>query len=417
MDALIHATQIVKKLQKAGHMAYFAGGWVRDYIMGHPSEDIDIATSAVPKEIMNIFSSTILVGLAFGVVIVVVEGHQFEVATFRKDLHYVDGRRPESIVLPGTPQDDAYRRDFTINGMFYDPLTHQIHDYIHGQEDIKRGVIRTIGDPHERFFEDRLRLLRAFRFAARFGFTIDVETQQAIVENADRLFPAVAMERIWQEFNKMSLYPRFDQALVDMHRLSVLEVIFPELKLLHLNDLRHLVSSYAHFPPNCPPIFYLMELFPSTQLEQKIEIAKRIKASNRDLKLLEFFDLLAETVKRDQEKGLIDKYPWVSLFANKQCQLCLEVIAARYSSSRRQAFLDQYAALFQQLKEHVRRVEEGKPLVSAALLLEKGVLPGKQMGILLKEAEKIAVSDDYQDPEPVLNKLFQLSVFKEKASS
>jgi poly(A) polymerase len=269
MDVLTHATAIVKKLVRAGFIAYFAGGWVRDHVMGHDSADIDIATSAAPLEIMDLFPNTILVGLAFGVVIVVIEGHQFEVATFRKDLHYINGRKPEGIEL-STPEEDALRRDFTINGLFYDPLEHIIHDYVHGIEDIKKGIIRTIGNPHERFFEDRLRMLRAFRFSARFGFAIDPVTQQAIKENANKFFPAVAMERVWQEFNKMASYPRFDQAIVEMHRLELLDEIFPELRGLHLKELRHFVSAYAHFPKSCPTILYLMELFPALSLEQKI---------------------------------------------------------------------------------------------------------------------------------------------------
>ena len=252
-DTFIHAKAIVAKLTRAGYTAYFAGGWVRDYLMGHPSEDIDIATNASPAEIMDLFPHTILVGLAFGVVIVVIEGHQFEVATFRKDLHYIDGRHPQGIEM-ATPIEDALRRDFTINGMFYDPLEEVIHDFVHGQEDIRKGIIRTIGDPHERFFEDRLRMLRAFRFSARFAFAIDPETQEAIRENADKLFPAVAMERVWQEFNKMVAYPRFDQAIVEMHRLTLLDVIFPEIAGMHIKELRQRVKNFSHFPPNCPTI-------------------------------------------------------------------------------------------------------------------------------------------------------------------
>src|SRR5437868_188075 len=120
-ETFIQAKNIVAKLVRAGYIAYFAGGWVRDYVMEHPSEDIDIATNASPAEVMDLFPHTIFVGLAFGVVIVVIEGHQFEVATFRKDLRYLDGRHPQGIEM-STPLEDALRRDFTINGMFYDPL-------------------------------------------------------------------------------------------------------------------------------------------------------------------------------------------------------------------------------------------------------------------------------------------------------
>src|SRR4029077_17024706 len=122
-----------------------------------------------------------------------------------QDVGYTGGRRPDKIVL-SSPQEDAYRRDFTINGMFYDPITGTIHDFVQGSDDIQVGVIRTIGSPHERFVEDRLRMIRAIRFASRFDFAIDDETQHAIREHAHTLFPAVAMERIWQELNKMSKF-------------------------------------------------------------------------------------------------------------------------------------------------------------------------------------------------------------------
>ena len=174
-------------------------------------------------------------------------------------MRYVDGRHPQGIEM-STPLEDALRRDFTINGMFYDPLEEVIHDYVIGQEDIRLGLIRTIGNPHERFFEDRLRMLRAFRFSARFGFAIDFETQEAIRENADQLFPAVAMESVWQEFNKMVAYPRFDQALIEMHRLTLLDVIFPEITDMHIKELRQKIQHFHLFPSPCPTILYLMEI-------------------------------------------------------------------------------------------------------------------------------------------------------------
>src|SRR6185437_5720237 len=163
------ATHIVKRLVEAGHLAYFAGGWVRDFLLNHPSDDIDIATSASVEEIQALFPKTIPVGIAFGIVIVVEKGHQFEVATFRKDRGYVDGRRPTGID-PASPEEDAQRRDFTLNGMFYDPLQKKVLDFVSGQEDLKKGIIRAIGNPHERFLEDRLRMMRAVRYGTRFGF-------------------------------------------------------------------------------------------------------------------------------------------------------------------------------------------------------------------------------------------------------
>ncbi len=405
-DTFIQAKAIVAKLVRAGYIAYFAGGWVRDYVMGHPSEDIDIATNASPVEIMDLFPQTVLVGLAFGVVIVVMGDHQFEVATFRKDLHYIDGRHPQGIEM-STPQEDAWRRDFTINGMFYDPLEEIIHDYVHGQEDIQRRIIRTIGNPHERFYEDRLRMLRAFRFSSRFSFLIDLETQDAIRENADKLFPAVAMERVWQEFNKMSAYPRFDQALIDMHRLGLLDVIFPEIVGMHMKEIRQRVKGYTHFPTNCPTILYLMELFTSFPIKQKIEIAKRLKVSTKDIKLIEFIETLSQAIQQEKNSLTPDLYQWALLLAHPDCELGLKVIVASYSEDEHEIFLKKFENRKQRLKTHIQRLKVGKPLVSAELLQKHGIKPGKKMGLLLKEAERIAINEDWNDPLPILAQLIK----------
>lgn len=405
------AKAIVLRLARAGYTAYFAGGWVRDYVMGHPSEDIDIATNAPPYAIMDLFTHTNLVGLAFGVVIVSLEGHSFEVATFRKDLKYIDGRHPEGIEM-SNPVEDALRRDFTINGMFFDPVEERIHDFVHGQEDIQRGLIRTIGNPHERFYEDRLRMLRAFRFSARFGFAIDPETQEAIRENSMQLFPAVAMERVWQELSKMALYPRFDQALMEMHRLEILEVILPEIKGLHIKELQQYVTNFAQFPSECPPLLYLMELLPSHSLEEKSEIAKRLKVSNKEIKNLEFLHHLSQAVEQDAKE--VDLHRWAHLFANPDWKWGIALLALRLGEGRSGPFSDRFDQRYQQLKEHVQRIKTGRPLVSAALLQEQGIKPGKLMGVLLKEAERLAINQDLNESGAVLKKLSQLPIWSER---
>lgn len=188
MPTRAFATSVVKRLVDAGHIAYFAGGWVRDFLMKHPSDDIDIATSASVEQIQSLFPKTIPVGIAFGIVIVVEQGHQFEVATFRKESGYLDGRRPTNIE-PASPEEDSQRRDFTINGMFWDPLQEKLYDYVEGQTDLKKGIIRAIGDPHQRFLEDRLRMIRAARYATRFHFPIEIETRQAILAHPRVFFP------------------------------------------------------------------------------------------------------------------------------------------------------------------------------------------------------------------------------------
>jgi poly(A) polymerase len=410
MNAFSLAKSIVSKLVKAGFTAYFAGGWVRDYVMGHPSEDIDIATSAAPVEIMNLFPNTILVGLSFGVVIVVLEGHQFEVASFRKDLPYIDGRHPIGIEM-SNPEEDALRRDFTINGMFYDPLSDLIHDFVHGREDIKQKVIRTIGDPEERFFEDRLRMLRAFRFSSRFGFSIHSDTQAAILDNADKLFPSVAMERVWQELTKMAAYPRFDQAIIDMHRLSILEAIFPELKGCHLHDLRHRIEVYSQFPSNCPAIIYIRELFLDLPLEQKIEMCKRLRIKNKDIHLMEFLDKLFAAINEERQENILDRQKWAYLMSHPDFQLGMQIFMTRLSEKERENYGQLIEKREKDLQLHIERIQSGKPLVSASYLQNKGIKPGKKMGLLLKAAEKISINENIHEPETVFNHLSKMPIW------
>ncbi|MCK5346782.1 MAG: CCA tRNA nucleotidyltransferase, partial [Candidatus Heimdallarchaeota archaeon] len=176
------ALKIIDKLQAVGFTAYFAGGSVRDMLLNINPSDIDIVTNATPSEISQLFVNSRHVGAAFGVVIVKVREHKFEVATFRKDKEYFDGRHPEGIEFTSA-KEDAKRRDFTVNGMFYDPVSKEVIDFVGGRKDLENGVLRAIGDAEERFSEDYLRLIRAIRFAARLGFKIEEKTWNSIRSN------------------------------------------------------------------------------------------------------------------------------------------------------------------------------------------------------------------------------------------
>ncbi len=402
MEAQQYATQVVKRLVNAGYIAYFAGGWVRDFLIGHPSDDIDIATNAPPEKILDLFPHTILVGLAFGVIIVVIDGHQFEVATFRRDVEYVNGRKPTMIEL-ATPEEDASRRDFTINGMFYDPVEGVVHDFVQGAEDIQLGVIRTIGNPYDRFFEDRLRMVRGVRFAARFGFAMDEETHQAIRATAETLFPAVAMERIWQELVKMSKYPHFDAAIIEMHRLELLPVIFPTLKGVHLKEIRKRVAHFKDLPEKTETVLMLMELFPNIVHLEVLDLCRYLKISIAEQKLAEFLVELRRLIAYDKQNGSWDKVIWAHVYAHKHFQICLSVISAGIPHEERMNFFDVHAKHQIELKEHIQRIMQKRPLVNAALLQTQGIVPGPAMGALLKEAEKIAILQDFNDPIKVLN--------------
>jgi poly(A) polymerase len=225
------ATDVVRQLRKAGFIAYWAGGCVRDLLRGESPQDYDVATDARPGSVRELFGQrkTVAVGESFGVIIVV--GPKgiapVEVATFRSEGAYLDGRRPESVVF-STPEEDAQRRDFTINGMFYDPIDETVLDFVGGRHDLAERVVRAIGDPAARMAEDKLRLLRAVRFAAVLGFELDPQTAEA-VRAMSRELGVVSVERITQELRKMLVHPGRRRAVTLCRDLGLLPVILPEL--------------------------------------------------------------------------------------------------------------------------------------------------------------------------------------------
>jgi poly(A) polymerase len=236
------ATRIVQTLREHGHSAYLVGGCVRDLVLGREPEDYDVATSATPQEVMRIFPLTYAVGAQFGVVLVpirqedgeaagegVYDKYAIEVATYRSDGDYSDGRHPDQVRFSTEARLDVQRRDFTINGLLLDPATSDVLDFVGGLDDLKRKVVRTIGDPHRRFDEDKLRMLRAVRFAARFGYTIDGATIAAIRERAAQIHQ-VSRERIRDEILKMLTEGRAKRAFELLDETGLLEQILPEIK-------------------------------------------------------------------------------------------------------------------------------------------------------------------------------------------
>jgi tRNA nucleotidyltransferase/poly(A) polymerase len=225
------AVEVVQRLQAAGHVALFAGGCVRDELLGLAPADYDVATSARPEQVQQLFRRTVAVGAAFGVVEVIgpkTDGTHLkvQVATFRSDGAYTDGRRPDAVTF-ATPEEDAARRDFTINGLFADPLTGEVRDYVGGRADLAAKVLRAIGDPAERFAEDKLRLLRAVRMAARFGLEIELATLAAIKRMAPQI-TVVSAERIADELRKLLAHPNRAHGLTLLAETGLLPVVLPE---------------------------------------------------------------------------------------------------------------------------------------------------------------------------------------------
>jgi poly(A) polymerase len=221
------AHDIVRTLRAAGHTALFAGGCVRDMLRGATPHDYDVVTDARPEQVRALFRKTFEVGAQFGVVLVVLEGVPFEVATFRSDDAYEDGRRPVSVTF-STPEADAQRRDFTMNGLFYDPVAERVLDYVDGRTDIERRVVRCIGDAAARFTEDKLRMLRAIRFASNLAYTIEPATFQAIQQMAAQI-AVVSAERIRDELIKIFTRPNAGCGLRLLDESGLLAVVLPEV--------------------------------------------------------------------------------------------------------------------------------------------------------------------------------------------
>lgn len=225
------ARAAVRHLTKAGFSALWAGGCVRDLIMGRDPKDFDIATSALPDQVEHLFPGAVSVGKSFGVVRVRVQAHEYEVATFRKDQAYLDGRHPEGVVFTDE-QTDAQRRDFTVNALFLDPMTDTVHDYVGGQADLAARLIRAVGRPDDRFAEDHLRMMRAVRFAASLGFELDPATAAAIGRHAPQI-AKVSAERIQQELTRILLEALRSGAAIELlQTVGLLPVILPEVSAL-----------------------------------------------------------------------------------------------------------------------------------------------------------------------------------------
>ena len=388
------AKKIVETLQGAGFTAYFAGGWVRDHLLGKEADDIDIATDAVPEQVMELFPKTIPVGIHFSIIIVVQDEVHCEVATFREESGYHDGRRPKT-VRHTTAEEDAKRRDFTINGMFFDPVTETVYDFVDGKKDLARKVIRAIGDPHLRFQEDRLRMIRACRYSARFSFPIEEETAIAILAHASELFPAVAIERVYDEFKKMTRDPHLFEALLLLHKYTLLGVIFQGFPLLSYEKLEEKLRTPLPFPEHTYPMVYLFELLEEISLEKKIEICTHFRVSNKELEF-------AKELHKWEHSTHMTEVELVELYSFEQSKECEQIASIHQKNTSFEEFHKSKRA---KLFAHVERSKANTPLVSASDLIERGYAPGKELGALLKRAKTLAIELDLSTKEEVLERL------------
>lgn len=419
------AAGIVHTLQAAGHSAFWVGGCVRDFLLGREPGDYDIATSALPEQIEALFPRTIPVGRKFGVIIVLVQEQQFQVATFRAEADYQDGRRPETVVFANA-QADAARRDFTVNGLFFDPVSEKLHDWGGGEADLRAKIIRTIGSPGERFAEDHLRLLRAVRFAAQLGFAIEPATFAAIQKLAAKI-KLISAERIRDELLKLFQPPNAARGLELLHATGLLAHVLPELAATVACEqspdyhpegsvFNHLCLMLKQLPADAPP------LLPWAVLMH--DIAKPLTAS-RDEKTGSIHFYEHEKIGADLTEQILErmKFPrkdieTVAAAVRHHMQFKdapqmrkatlrrmllretfpLELQLHRLDCLGSNGRLDTYAFLIAQAAALASQPAIRPPLLTGADLIALGIKPGKAMGALLQEIRELQLSDELKTP-------------------
>ena len=370
------AIKILRRLRSNGFEALLAGGCVRDMLLGRRAKDYDVATNAQPKEVTDLFKRTLNVGAKFGVIIVLIENQQVEVATFRTETDYVDGRHPGSVKFT-TAAEDASRRDFTINGMFYDPLIKEVIDYINGQADLRAKIVRTIGRPAERFSEDYLRMLRAVRFSTQLSFTIEPLTWSAICTNSSNI-AQTSGERISIELEGILINPNRSAGASTLFNSGLAEVIFPglfsknrKIAVEVLGQLREKVD----FP------LALAGLFAGCETDFAIDMCRVLKLSRSQTKHIKF--LLANRGKLlDSEMSL----------ANLKKILTEPYFDDLYEFQRAIQMAEGGTANTAVLENLSNRIKElgdvdlkPKPLLNGHDLIRLGAVPGPALGQLSQE--------------------------------
>jgi poly(A) polymerase len=419
------ATEIVLRLQQAGFKAYWVGGCVRDVLLDREPGDYDVATSALPHEIEGLFRRTVPVGRKFGVMVVVEGEEQFEVATFRAESEYRDGRHPEKVTF-GDPAADAQRRDFTINGLFYDPIRKELHDWVGGDKDLRDKLIRTIGAARERFEEDHLRLLRAVRLAVQLGFRIETETANAIKELAPTL-QSISAERIRDELLKIFVAPHAARGLELLEEHGLLEQVLPEIAATRTCEqspeyhpegsvFKHLVKMLGQLPERANPSLPWAVLLH--------DVAKPKTASRDQAGTIHFYG--HEQLGAEMAQAILERLK----FPRKQTEEIVkavryhmqfkDVLEMRKATVRRVLLrptfplelelhrldclgshgqLEVYDFLVEQAAELKRMPQLRPPLLTGDDLVALGMKPGPALGALLAEIREKQLQDELKTPE------------------
>ncbi|MGA1979328.1 MAG: CCA tRNA nucleotidyltransferase [Sedimentisphaerales bacterium] len=368
------AVKIIRRLHRSGFEALLAGGCVRDMLLKRAANDYDVATNARPEDVMKMFKRTLKVGARFGVVIVLIEDKQVEVATFRTETGYADGRHPAAVKFAGAAE-DASRRDFTINGMFYDPLKKEVIDYVNGQADLEKKLIRTIGRPAERFGEDYLRMLRAVRFSTQLGFAIEPRTFSAICSNSKHI-AKISGERIAMELEAILVSPSRTAGVLLLAQSGLAEAIFPGLPA---EDTKFGIKVLAQLRKKVDFALALAAFFVGCPTEFAIEKCEILKLSRSQTKHIKFLleargKLLDDKMSLAQLKLIVSEPYFGDLY---------EMQRAVQKAQRRSI-----AALVN-LRKRIKALGDvelrPKPILDGHALIRLGAVQGPDLGQLAEE--------------------------------
>lgn len=403
------ALSIVQKLAAAGYTALFAGGCVRDSLLGRQPKDYDVATDARPEQVIRLFPGAQTVGAHFGVVIVRREEHQIEIATFRKDGAYTDGRHPDSVQF-SSAEEDAQRRDFTVNGLFEDPIKNEVIDYVHGRVDLDARILRAIGEPEARFEEDQLRLMRAVRFATVLGFEIEPQTWAAVCKFSPRI-SSVSIERLRDEFSKIMLHPNRVRGFDLLVGSGLMKELLPEILVLQGCEqppqfhpegdvFIHTRLMLSHLPAEVSLPLVLSVLFhdiakPATQT---VDDTGRIRFNGHDqlgaimtadiLRRLKYPNHVIEPAVEAVANHMVFKdVPKMRVARLKRFMARPgfedEMELHRVDCLGCHGYLDNYNLLRDKQKEFASEPLIPKPLLNGRDLMQHGIPPGPGMGRLL----------------------------------